>query len=145
MYGVYNTCSKLHVVQWANESALLVFHAFRSHDMVARCPRREFFQLRCQDDRECEQCLGVAMCFAEATTAYLPALVAIQLLHLLPHKSDRQGDLARAFGKILPIDVDFDSFTVHTGMTINYTFYNLYIYLLILYYVLHSLYKLWTG
>ena len=95
--------------------------------MVARCPRREFFQLRCQDDRECEQCLGVAMCFAEATTAYLPALVAIQLLHLLPHKSDRQGDLARAFGKILPIDVDFDSFTVHTGMTINYTFYILYI------------------
>ena len=94
--------------------------------MVARCPRREFFQLRCQSDRECEQCLGVAMDFGEATTVYLPVMIAIQLLHLLPHKSNRSDDLFRAFGKVLPIDVDFDSFTVHTGMTQNFVWYIIY-------------------
>ena len=115
MFGIYNSCSKLHVVQWASESALLVYHVFRSHDMVIRCPRRQFFQIRC-DDHGCEQCTNNGMDLGDATTIYLPVLVAVHLLHLLPVKGDRDQEInSRSFGKVLPSDVDFAKFTTHTG------------------------------
>ena len=84
--------------------------------MLTRCPRREWFQIRCNDP-ECEQCMGIAMDLGDVTTIYEPVLVAIQLLQLLPHKKDRIQELdSKTFGKVLPMDVDFAEFTTHTGM-----------------------------
>ena len=61
--------------------------------------------------------MGIAMDLADVTTIYEPVLVAIQLLQLLPHKKDRIQELdSKTFGKVLPMDVDFDEFTTHTGI-----------------------------
>ena len=83
--------------------------------MLHRCPRCDLFQLRCEDDG-CEQCCGNALSLSDAQIIYLPALVAIHLLHLLPLKQEKSTEInSRSFGKILPQDVDFDTFTTHTG------------------------------
>ena len=87
--------------------------------MLARCPRCDIFQLRCDDDG-CEQCTGDSMDLSFAISTYLPALIAIHLLHQLPLKNDKaEAVRTKCFGKVLPMDVDFASFTTHTGMTVN--------------------------
>ena len=93
-----------------------MFFTFRAHDMLIRCPRCDPFQLRCDDDG-CEQCCGNVLDLGDAKVTYLPALVAIQLLQLLPLKPEKATDVrTKSFGKVLPTDVDFDTFTTHTGI-----------------------------
>jgi len=94
--------------------------------MLARCPRCDIFQMRCDDDG-CEQCSGDAMDLSFAISTYLPALIAIHLLHQLPLKTDKaEAVRTKCFGKVLPMDVDFDTFTTHTGMTVTLSFVTLY-------------------
>ena len=119
--GHYNSEAKLHVVQWANESSPLVFYVFRGHDMVRKCPRCKPWQIRC-DDPGCEQCVGTAMDLAGSHTTYVPSNVAIFVLHLLPIKKEKQNAVYGPIGKVLPTDVDFDAFSTHTGIDLNYIF-----------------------
>ena len=104
--------------QFGKEPTVVIHALILANQMHSVCPRRDPFQVRCDNDL-CDECYNNIMDLTFVWSTNVGAVLMKIILQLLPLKNDCRHRGHHSFGNIGPDDIDWAQLTRNGGKLLN--------------------------